>query len=269
LRVGVVGAGGRMGREVCRAVGADRELELVSAVDPGFEGLAVRDLIGEGGETLRVSASVEDLGSCGAEVAVDFTSAEIALGTMRWCAANAVHAVVGTSGLSREALAEIEGLFSMSPANCVVAPNFAIGAVLMMRLAELAAPYMDAAEIVELHHDRKLDAPSGTAIASAARMSQARRAAGVEEWAAHRTVSEPLKGARGAEGDGGVHVHSVRLPGLVAHQEIILGAAGQTLSIRHDAYDRTSFMPGVVLAVKAVPRLEGLTVGLDALLGLK
>jgi len=185
---------------------------------------------------------------------------------MRWCAAHGVHSVVGTTGISAVDLAEIEGLFASSTANCVLAANFAIGAVLLMRLAELAAPLMDGVEIIELHHDGKLDAPSGTALATAQRVDRARRAARREPWPADRTASNVVAGARGGEGPGGIRIHSVRLPGLVAHQEVIFGALGQSLTLRHDAYDRSSFMPGVLLAVKSVGNLPGLTLGLDALL---
>ncbi|MGH9028046.1 MAG: 4-hydroxy-tetrahydrodipicolinate reductase, partial [Acidimicrobiales bacterium] len=167
LRVGVVGAGGRMGREVCRAVEGDPQLELVAAVDPRTEGTSLGELLGGEGVTLVVSANLDELERSAAEVAVDFTDAEAAVRTMRWCAKHHVHAVVGTSGVPQAELAEIGTLFAESRANCVVVSNFALGAVLMMRFAEMAAPYMQGAEIVELHHDAKIDAPSGTAIASA------------------------------------------------------------------------------------------------------
>src|SRR4029450_13427144 len=159
------------------------------------------------------------------------------------------------------ALARLRASFSKS--NCLVAPNFAIGAVLMMRFAELAAPWFETAEVIELHHDEKLDAPSGTAVRTVERMAQ-----GSDAWGADPPRTETITGARGAAGPGGIHVHSVRLAGLVAHQEVLLGTTGQSLSIRHDSYDRTSFMPGVVLAVKAVQDRPGLTLGLDPLLDL-
>jgi 4-hydroxy-tetrahydrodipicolinate reductase len=214
-----------------------------------------------------MSSVVEDLERSGAQVAVDFTVADAAIEHMRWCAAHGVHAVVGTTGIGEGVLAELQGLFESSEANCVIAANFAIGAVLMMRFAELAAPFMDGVEVFELHHDGKLDAPSGTAMHTAERLEAARRDAGGDGWPADRTASELLTGARGAEGPGGVRIHSVRLPGLVAHQEVLFGAVGQSLGIRHDAYDRTSFMPGMILAVKSVAGRPGLTVGLDTLLG--
>jgi 4-hydroxy-tetrahydrodipicolinate reductase len=170
---------------------------------------------------------------------------------------------VGTTGFAPADLALFEQQFKEAGANIVIAPNFAIGAVLMMRFAELAAPYFETAEVIELHHDQKVDAPSGTAMLTAERM-----AAASSDWVPDPTTTMVVNGARGGEGPGGIHVHSVRLRGLVAHQEVLLGTTGQSLSIRHDSYDRTSFMPGVLLAVRAVRERAGLTIGLDALLGL-
>jgi 4-hydroxy-tetrahydrodipicolinate reductase len=266
IRVGVLGAGGRMGQQVCQAVAADPDLELVTAVDPRLAGIDLRQVAGVDASGLLVAGGVEALERSGAQVAVDFTVAEAAAEHMRWCAAHDVHAVVGTTGIGDGVLAELATAFEHSGANCVVAANFAIGAVLMMRFAELAAPFMDSVEIIELHHDGKVDAPSGTALQTAERLARA-RSAQAGPWPADRTTSEVVTGARGGTGPGGVHIHSVRLPGLVAHQEVLFGAGGQSLSIRHDAYDRTSFMPGMLLAVKAVAGQPGLTVGLDALLG--
>jgi 4-hydroxy-tetrahydrodipicolinate reductase len=266
-RVGVLGAGGRMGREVCRAIAEDPDLELVAAVDPALAGIDLRQVTGADAAGLQVASDVEELERTGAEVAVDFTVADAAIEHMRWCAGHGVHAVVGTTGIGADVLGELATLFEGSTANCVMAANFAIGAVLMMRFAELAAPFMDGVEIMELHHDGKLDAPSGTALTTAERLGKARAGAGREQWPADRTAKEVVSGARGGEGPGGIRIHSVRLPGLVAHQEVLFGAVGQSLGIRHDAYDRTSFMPGMLLAVKAVSGRRGLTVGLDTLLG--
>jgi 4-hydroxy-tetrahydrodipicolinate reductase len=195
-------------------------------------------------------------------VAVDFTVASAAMANLRWCAANKVHAVVGTTGLTDENIELLRSLF-VGGVNCFIAPNFAIGAVLMMRLAELAAPWFETAEIIELHHDSKVDAPSGTALHTAQRMAQASA-----EWEPDPTTHEAVPGARGGGGPAGIRLHSVRLRGLVAHQEVILGTMGQTLSIRHDSYDRSSFMPGVLLAVKSVADQPGLTIGLERLLAL-
>jgi 4-hydroxy-tetrahydrodipicolinate reductase len=255
MRVGVFGAAGRMGAEVCRAVAADPELELVAAVDPRVD---EADLPAG----VRSGRGPEPMAEAGVEVAVDFTVAPSALANARWCASHGVHAVVGTSGLGDEAIGELRSAFG-GPPNCLVAPNFAIGAVLMIRLAELAAPFFETAEIIELHHDAKADAPSGTAIHTADRL-----AAASSQWADDPTRTFNVPGARGASGAGGIHIHSVRLRGLVAHQEVLLGTTGQSLSIRHDSYDRTSFMPGVLLAVKRIAGHPGVTVGLDAFLGL-
>jgi 4-hydroxy-tetrahydrodipicolinate reductase len=260
IRVGVFGAGGRMGSTVCQAVADDPALNLVAAVDPHHGGLDVRQ-VAKCNSELQVATEADALADAGVEVAVDFTHIDAARENLRWCAAHGVHAVVGTSGFTEADHDDIRAMFTRS--NCVIAPNFAIGAVLMMRFAELAAPFFETAEIIELHHDNKVDAPSGTAVSTAERM-----AAASPQWAADPTEVNTLEGARGAAGPAGIKVHAVRMRGMVAHQEVLLGTTGQTLTIRHDTYDRSSFMPGVLLAVKAVRDRPGLTVGLDALLGL-
>jgi 4-hydroxy-tetrahydrodipicolinate reductase len=259
-RVGVVGAGGRMGHEVCRAVTEAPDMELAAAVDPGHVGTEVcgRTVVGE----------VNALRDLGAEVVVDFTVAEAVRHNAPHYAQQQLHAVIGTSGLSETDLEAIAGYFAGSGANVVVAANFAIGAVLLLHLCRLAAPFMDGVEVIELHHDAKRDAPSGTAMHTVAAMAAARRAAGAGPLPPDPTTDVVLAGARGATGAEGIHVHSVRLPGLVAHEEVVFGATGQSLSIRHDSYDRQSFMPGVLRAVREVPRRPGLTVGLEAVLGL-
>jgi 4-hydroxy-tetrahydrodipicolinate reductase len=253
IRVGVFGAGGRMGATVCAAVAGDPDLDLVAAVDPKHVG---REL-----EGVAIAGEPRALADAGAEVAVDFTVADAARNNIAWCALHGVHAVVGTTGLTADDLDMLRAEFSRS--NCIIAPNFAIGAVLMMRFAELAAPFFESGEIIELHHDQKRDAPSGTAMMTAQRMADVS-----SEWAPDPTEQVVAAGARGGLGPGAIHVHSVRLRGLVAHQEVLLGTTGQSLSIRHDSYDRTSFMPGVLLAVKRVADTPGLTLGLDALLGI-
>jgi len=247
-----------MGREVVRAVQEAADLSLAAVVDPVPPG----DL-----GTVAVSSELDVLADAGVDVAVDFTVADAARATLPWLAARGIHAVVGTTGLGEEDLATLAEHFVPGRAHAVVAPNFAIGAVLLMRFCELAAPFADGAEIVELHHDAKRDAPSGTAIQTAQRIAAARRAAGAPALV-DGTADVVLEGARGGAGPGGVRVHSVRLPGLVAHQEVVFGALGQSLTLRHDSYDRRSFMPGVLLAVRRVSELPGLTVGLDALLGI-
>jgi 4-hydroxy-tetrahydrodipicolinate reductase len=261
-KVGVFGAGGRMGLTVCQAVSDDPDLELVAAVDPHHADIDLRQL-GVHGAAIQVARSADAMADAGAEVAVDFTVIEAARANLAWCAEHNVHAVVGTSGFGSEDLGDVAREFDVSQANAVIVPNFAISAVLMVRFAELAAPYFDSVEIIELHHDGKVDAPSGTAVATAERVAAASAA-----WTADPTTKTVLAGARGAEGAGGIHIHSLRLRGLVAHQEVVFGTTGQSLTIRQDSYDRSSYMPGVLLAVKAVGKKRGLTVGLDALLGL-
>ena len=260
IRVGVFGAGGRMGATVCGAVHADPELELVAAVDPHHAGIDLGQL-GLHGTGLQISAGAGALADAEPDVAIDFTVIDAARENLRFCAEHGIHAVVGTTGFTDSELVDIAVWFDTSKANAVIAPNFAIGAVLMMRFAELAAPYFDTADIVELHHDQKVDAPSGTAVATAKRM-----AAASSEWADDPTTKVVAAGARGANVEG-IAVHSVRMRGMIAHQEVLLGTTGQTLSIRHDTYDRSSFMPGVLLAAKRVASRPGLTLGLDALLG--
>jgi 4-hydroxy-tetrahydrodipicolinate reductase len=254
IRVGVFGAGGRMGSAVCAAVGAAPDMELVAAVDPFHAG--------DDSGAVRLAAEAHQLEVAGAQVAVDFTVLSAARDNVRWCAAHGVHAVVGTTGFTDTELEEFSELFEESSANAAIVPNFAIGAVLMMRFAEMAAPFFETAEIIELHHDRKIDAPSGTAALTARRM-----AAASQDWADDPTTTVVAEGARGGRIDG-IPVHSLRMRGMVAHQEVLLGTTGQTLSIRHDSYDRDSFMPGVLLAVRRIAATPGLTVGLDPLLGL-
>jgi 4-hydroxy-tetrahydrodipicolinate reductase len=260
IKVGVFGALGRMGQTVCKAVHDDPQLDLVAVSDPHHAGLDLRQLMGLD-STVHVDAGPVRFEDAGVEVAVDFTELAGARENVRWCAERGLHAVVGTTGFTDDDYAWIQAAFTSS--NCVVAPNFAIGAVLMMRFAELAAPWFDSAEIIELHHDKKVDAPSGTALHTARRM-----AAASATWTPDPTTTEVVPGARGGEGPSGIRVHSVRLRGLIAHQEVLLGTTGQSLSIRHDSYDRTSFMPGVLLAVKEVAGRPGLTVGLGPVLDL-
>jgi 4-hydroxy-tetrahydrodipicolinate reductase len=243
VKVGVLGAAGRMGATVCDAVEADNELELVARVD--------------------LDDSLDLLVESHAEVAVDFTTPDAVKDNIKFCLENGIHAVVGTTGISANDLKEVAGWAAAGDANAFIAPNFAIGAVLLMRFAGEAAPYFDNAEIIERHHENKLDAPSGTALRTASLMNEARG----KSWADLAPGSESLAGSRGGETDG-IHVHSIRVPGSVAHQEVIFGTLGETLTIRHDSLDRSSFMPGVVLAVKKVGSLDGLVVGLENLLDL-
>ena len=246
IRVGVLGARGRMGAEVCAAIGAAEDLALVAKVDVGD--------------------ALADLVEAGAEVVVDFTHPDVVLENVRFCVAHDLRCVVGTSGFDTDRLSTVEGWLAAKPALAVlVAPNFALGAVLSMRFAEIAARYYPSVEIIELHHDRKVDAPSGTAAHTARLVAAARAEAGLGP-VPDATTSE-VDGARGAR-VADVRVHSVRLRGLVAHQEILFGDEGETLTIRHDSLDRKSFMTGVLLGVREIQHRQGLVVGLDKLLAL-
>jgi len=246
IKVGVIGARGRVGSEVCRAVEAEPDTELVGAVDVGDD-LAI-------------------LEAGGAEVAVDFTHPDAVMDNLSHCLAAGIHAVVGTTGFDEERLATLRRWLEDAPGvGVLVAPNFSIGALLMMRFATLAAPHFDSVEIIELHHPDKADAPSGTARRTAQLAADARRAAGAGP--VPDATSSGLQGARGAEVDG-IHVHSVRVRGLVAHQEVILGGPGETLTIRHDSLDRASFVPGVLAGIRAIGAHPGLTVGLENLVDL-
>jgi 4-hydroxy-tetrahydrodipicolinate reductase len=263
IRVGVIGAYGRMGQLVCRAVADDPDLALVAAIDRSRRGESIGRVIGHPRLDVIVFDELDTLLQAEVEVAVDFTHPDVVRDNIQWCVDHAVHVVVGTTGLTPRDLEEIGGQLELEngESNVIVAPNFALGAVLMERFAGVAARVFPAMEIVELHHDAKADAPSGTAIATARRLERERAGS------YHGPTSETVAGARGGEWDG-VRIHSVRLPGLVAHQEVIFGGQGQTLTIRHDAIDRSSFIPGVLLAVKAVSTRPGLTIGLEPLLDL-
>ncbi|HEY0813900.1 MAG TPA: 4-hydroxy-tetrahydrodipicolinate reductase [Pseudonocardia sp.] len=245
IKVGVLGAKGRMGGEVCRAVEGAEDLDLVAALDDGD---ALRGLV-----------------DAGAQVVVDFTHPGAVLDNVRFLIDEGIAAVVGTSGFDDSRFATLRDWLTDTPGKVLVAPNFGVGAVLMMQFARQAARFFDAVEVIELHHAGKVDAPSGTAARTASLIAAERAAAGL--GAVPDATTSALDGARGAVVDG-IHVHSVRLPGLVAHQEVVLGAPGEALTIRHDSFDRASFMPGVLLAIRAVPDRPGLTVGLEPLLGI-
>jgi 4-hydroxy-tetrahydrodipicolinate reductase len=259
IRVAVVGAGGRMGREVCRAVDAEDDLELVAAVDPSHAGSGLDGLTGLS-TGLEVAEDLDAVTAAGAEVAVEFSGPDSVGANLRWLLEHGVHTVVGATGIGSYDLEAARELAGTGPARALVAPNFAIGAVLLMRFAAQAAEHLPHVEVIEQHHDRKVDAPSGTALRTAELIADARR-----EVPDAPLGDDDHPGARGAEHEG-VRVHSVRLPGLVAHQEVIFGGTGQTLTIRHDSLDRTSFMPGVVLACRKVGDLDGLVVGLEHVL---
>ena len=241
IAVGVLGAKGRMGSEVCRAVEAADDLELVASLD-----------VGDDREPLRE-----------AQVVVDFTTPDAVMDNLRWCIEAGLHVVVGTTGFDDDRVSQVRSWLAGKPdVGALIAPNFGVGAVLMMRFAATAAPYFDSVEIVELHHPNKVDAPSGTARRTAELIAQARSGKRSPD-----ATTQELDGARGAEVDG-VRVHAVRVAGLVAHQEVLLGGHGETMTIRHDSLSRESFMPGVLLGVRWVADHPGLTVGLEGPLGL-
>ncbi len=254
IRVGVLGAAGRMGQVVSAGIVADPDLDLVVRIDP------------QGGD--GISSSLDALIDAGAEVAIDFTQPDQVFGNVTFCLEKGIHTVVGTTGMSAAELEKVSALAASSAGNAFVAPNFSIGAVLMMHLAKQAARYLGSCEIVEMHHNHKLDAPSGTALRTAEGIAGVWKEQGrPPEGDHHPDEEEKVAGARGGEVDG-IHVHAVRMQGAEAHQEVILGAPGQTLTIRHDAMDRTSYLPGIILAVKSVASRPGLTVGLEQLLDL-
>jgi 4-hydroxy-tetrahydrodipicolinate reductase len=241
IKVGVLGARGRMGSEVVKAVTEAADCELVSALDQGD--------------------SLDALVASGAEVVVDFTTPDVVMANLEFLVKNNIHAVVGTTGFSEDRIGLLNNWLAANPkAGILIAPNFAIGAVLMMEFAEKAAKFFESAEIVELHHPNKVDAPSGTAARTAALISDARKRAGLPAMPDATTSS--LDGARGAN-VGDVPVHSIRLRGLIAHQEVLFGGLGETLTIRHDSLDRAGFMPGVLLGVRQISSHPGLTVGLE------
>lgn len=257
IRVCVSGAAGKMGREVAGAVISDPELELVGGADPGASGQSFSAL-GVACNAVILANMSECIATAQPDLVVDFTHPDVVMQNIKIGLEAGVHMVVGTTGVEAEDLIPFDGLMKETGANLLVAPNFAIGAVLMMRFAESAAKYFPDAEIIELHHNAKADAPSGTSLKTAGHIARGREG----EPAGNPGGTEVLAGARGAERDR-TRIHSVRLPGLVAHQEVLFGGQGQTLSIRHDSIDRSSFMPGVVMAIKAVGDRPGLTFGLE------
>jgi 4-hydroxy-tetrahydrodipicolinate reductase len=245
MRVAVFGVNGRMGGEVCRAVMHSPDLELVAGLD-----------IGDNRNDARR-----------AQVVVDFTHPDAVMDNLQWCIENGLHVVVGTTGFTQERYDQIRSWLGDEPTiGVLAAANFSIGAVLMMHFASIAAAHYESAEIIELHHPTKADAPSGTAVATAHMIAATRESAGL--GAVPDATVQELPGARGAVIDG-IHVHGVRLGGLLAHQEVLFGSTGETLTIRHDSMDRASFMPGVVSAVRWIPGHPGLTIGIGPLLGLE
>ncbi len=264
MRIGVLGAGGKVGSAVCRAILEDPELELVAAVDPKLAGIDLGQTLGKSAVGLIARRDVEGLIGERPEVVIDFTEARASYQNLLKLAAAGIPAVVGTTGFTDSELAKLRDAFV--GVGCVIASNFSIGAILMMRCAAMCAPYFDSVEIVESHHDQKVDAPSGTAIETARRLIVARQEAVDTPFLADNTSNLKLDGARGAEVEGEVRIHSLRLRGAVAHHEVVFGAVGQTLTIRHDSHDRGSFVPGVLLAVARVVGLDELVIGIDGFL---
>ena len=260
--VAVCGAGGKMGRAVVKAVYDDRELTLTGGVDPHLAGQDMGQLAGLGAIGIAVSASLDQIieGPNKPDVIVDFTSPAIIYENAKKVLAAGIHMVIGTTGLTAEQRTDLDAIGRQHGANALVAPNFSMGAVMMMKVAAELAPYFPDVEIIELHHNHKYDAPSGTSVLTAKLINEAKKAAGVK--AQEDLTRESLPGARGAKVDD-VTIHSVRLPGYVAHQEVIFGGYDETLTVRHDSLSRLSFMPGVVLACKRIKDHEGLTYGLE------
>lgn len=248
LKVAVLGARGKVGQEICKAVAAAPDTELVAQIDAGDD--------------------INLLVSSGAQAVVDFTHPDVVMANLEFCITHGIHAVVGTTGFVPERLDQLERLLADSPGTGVlIAPNFSIGAILMMQFAQQAAPYFESVEIVELHHPTKADAPSGTARRTAELMAAARSEAGVVPAPDATLADSSLPGARGADVDG-IPVHALRIRGLIAHQEVILGQPGETLTIRHDSMDRTGFNPGVLTGLRNISAHPGLTVGLEHFLHL-
>ena len=254
-KVAVVGGAGRMGQTVAWAIADTDDLNLVGLID-------VREPAENFGATYF--SSITDLSPDQVDVVVDFSTLDTARETILWCIRNQRHAVVGTTGFTPKELEEMEAGIKGS-SGVVIAANFAVGAVLLQRFAKLAAPFFTRVELIEYHHDKKVDAPSGTALETARVIREARAEAGVVT-PAEPTTHETLPGSRGADYGDGIAIHAVRLPGLVAHQEVLFGREGEGLTLRHDAFDRISFGAGVVLAVRKVQSKPGLTIGLDPLL---
>ncbi|AKK06164.1 dihydrodipicolinate reductase [Corynebacterium mustelae] len=245
IKVGVLGARGRVGQAVCEGVSAANDMDLVAEIDR--------------------EDSLQSLVDVGTEVVVDFTTPNVVMRNLEFCLTNGIHCVVGTTGFTPERVKQVETWCEIGNAHCLIAPNFAISAVLTMQFAKQAARFFDSAEVVEYHHPNKLDAPSGTAIHTAEGIAAARREAKMPPMP--DATQQSLDGARGATVDG-IAVHAVRMTGMVAHEEVIFGAQGQSLTIRQDSYDRTSFVPGVLVGVREISNHPGVTVGLEHYLGL-
>ncbi|MGG0716715.1 4-hydroxy-tetrahydrodipicolinate reductase [Robertmurraya massiliosenegalensis] len=259
ITVIIAGPRGRMGREAVQLVERTENYQLVAAIDYKYDGKLLQDVEGFGSLKVPVYGDIEKcLATVEADVLIDLTTPEIGMHHTKTALLHGVRPVVGTTGFSKEDLEELQSICEERELGCIIAPNFAIGAVLMMKFSQLAGKYFNDVEIIELHHDQKLDAPSGTAVKTAQMISDVRE----QKIQGHPNEKETIQGARGADFEG-MHIHSVRLPGLIAHQQVMFGSDGQTLTIRHDSYNRASFMSGVKLAVDTIVKLDTFVYGLE------
>lgn len=262
IKIVIAGPRGRMGREAVKLVMATDHFELTAVLDHKYDGMKLSDLEEFSGVDVPIYTNIEKcLEESHADVLIDLTTPEVGMYHTKTALQYNVRPVVGTTGFSQEDLAELEAICQERMLGCIIAPNFAIGAVLMMKFSQMAAKYFQDIEIIEMHHDQKLDAPSGTAVKTAEMISSVRE----PKKQGHPNEKETLSGARGAEYNG-MHIHSVRLPGLIAHQQVLFGSEGQTLTIRHDSYNRGSYMLGVKLAVEAVINMNAFVYGLENIL---
>lgn len=263
IKVAVCGACGKMGMEVVKAVNNEKDLELVAAVDLNNIGSDIGQIVENTPDGIKIYSSLQDAANnVKIDVVVDFTVPDSVYKNALEALNLGIRPVIGTTGLKESQLLDIKKLSEEKKLGALVAPNFAVGAVLMMVFAAKASKYFENAEIIELHHNRKKDAPSGTALKTAELMTQCRNQFGKDNC----TELEILKGARGGVTDSNIHIHSVRLPGYIAHQEVIFGSSGQSFMLRHDSFDRTSFMPGVVLSIRHVMKYQEFVYGLENIL---
>ncbi len=262
IKVVIAGPRGRMGREAVKLVNETEHFELLAAVDHKYDGMKLSDIEGFSNIDVPIFTDLEKcLQMVKADVLIDLTTPEVGMVHTKTALQYNVRPVVGTTGFSKADLEELESICREKELGCIIAPNFAIGAVLMMKFSQMAAKYLEDVEIIELHHDQKLDAPSGTAVKTAEMIAEVRTA----KKQGHPNEKETLKGARGADIEG-MRIHSVRLPGLIAHQQVLFGSDGQTLTIRHDSYNRASFMSGVKVAAETVMKLNTFVYGLENIL---
>ena len=261
-RIAMFGICGRMGRAISKELAKEKDIDLVAGFDSCNKGKDIGDILGTVNMGRSITDSYEDIKSKAPDIIIDFTVASIAKKTIMWAIKNRIDIIVGTTGLDSEDLERFKKMAGGSDSKVFIVPNFAIGAVVMMKVSAIIAGYFDNCEIIEMHHDGKQDAPSGTSLATAENISKSRT---FNNKRLKSGEKENIEGSRGGF-SGGIHIHSVRLPGLIAHQNVIFGAKGQTLSLRHDSMDRSSFYPGVIMAVRNIEKLSNYTFGLDKLI---